>query len=170
MNLIASWIGSFFLATILLADSPAPDVMPNQQKSEFDAHATGSFSVKVTPSELPGSLDPAIGRMTIDKEFHGDLEGTSKGEMIAKGPGGSKDEASAYVAIERVTGKLTGREGTFVLLHRGTMNAGSFTLDVEVAPGSGTGQLAGLAGSMEIVIADSKHTYDFAYTLPRQDP
>lgn len=138
MNRMAGWVGSFFLATSLLADSPTLPVMPNQQKSEFDAHATGSFSVKVTPGELPGSLAAAIGRMTLDKEFHGDLEATSKGEMIAQGSGTSEDQASAYVAIERVTGKLKGRKGTFVLLHRGTMNAGSFTLEVEVAPGSGT--------------------------------
>ncbi len=140
----------------------------SKPESEIKTQATGSFQVKMTPSALPGSLAPSIARMTIDKQFQGDLEATSKGEMIAQGAGESKDASSVYVAIERVTGTLKGHQGTFVLVHRGTMNAGAFTLDVEVVPGSGTGQLAGLSGTMKIIIADNKHCYDFAYTLPSQ--
>ena len=124
--------------------------------------ATGPFDVKVTPQE--DKTDPAIARHALDKQFHGDLEGTSKGEMLstggAKGTGG-------YVAIEIVTGKLGGRTGTFALQHTGSMIDNSFTLIVTVVPGSGTAQLTGLTGKMNIVIAPGgKHSYDFEYTLP----
>ena len=102
--------------------------------------------------------------MLIDKQIHGDLEATSKGQMLAftteiKGSAG-------YVAIERVTGTLHGRTGTFVLQHTGTMNRGTFQLSITVVPDSGTGQLLGLAGKFNITIADGKHSYDFEYTLP----
>jgi hypothetical protein len=128
------------------------------------AHVTGPFDVKVTPQQ--GTSDPSIGRLTIDKQFHGDLEATSKGEMLASG--GTKG-TGGYVAMEVVTGKLGGRTGTFALQHSGTMIDNSFTLAIVVVPGSGTGQLAGLTGKMNIIIApDGKHSYDFDYTLPAE--
>ena len=101
--------------------------------------------------------------MSIDKQFHGDLEAVSKGEMLSamtevKGSAG-------YVAIERVTGSLHGRKGSFVLQHSGTMNRGSATLSVTVVPDSGTGQLVGLAGKMAIVIEAGKHSYELEYTV-----
>jgi hypothetical protein len=103
--------------------------------------------------------------MSIDKQFRGDLEGTSKGFMLSsaatvvKGSGG-------YVAIERVTGNLKGRTGTFVLQHSGTMNRGVPQLTISVVPDSGTDQLAGMAGMMSIKIEAGKHSYEFEYTLP----
>jgi hypothetical protein len=101
--------------------------------------------------------------MTIDKQFHGDLEATSKGEMLAAGT--AVKGSAGYVAMEKVTGTLKGRTGTFVLQHTGTMNRGEPQLSVTVVPDSGTGQLAGLTGKMAINIADGKHSYEFEYTL-----
>jgi hypothetical protein len=133
------------------------------------AHATGPFDVKITPQPQDDKIgDPTVGRMSIDKQFHGDLEATSKGQMLTamtdvKGSAG-------YVAIERVAGTLrtsTGvRTGTFALQHTGTMTRGVPELSVTVVPDSATGQLVGLTGKMTINIADGKHSYDFEYTLP----
>ena len=134
--------------------------------SEATQHAIGPFDVKVTPqaSEEPaGSL--SISRMLLDKHFHGDLEATSKGTMLAAGSG-AKGSSGGYVALEIVTGTLKGRTGTFVLQHTGTMTRGTPTLSVTVVPDSATGQLTGLSGKMTINIVDGKHSYDFAYTLP----
>src|SRR5262249_52111885 len=138
-----------------------------QEKSRVTQHASGTFDVKIAPPQKPGSEVAQAAnftRMTIDKVFHGDLEGTSKGEMIAaqteiKGSAG-------YVAMERVTGTLKGRKGSFVLQHSGTMNKGTPSLSVTVVPDSGTDELKGLAGKLDIIIApDGKHSYEFAYTL-----
>jgi Protein of unknown function (DUF3224) len=103
--------------------------------------------------------------MTIDKHYHGDLEGTGKGQMLTAGT--DVKGSGAYVAIERVTGTLRGRAGSFVLQHSGTMTQGVPHLTITVVPDSGTAQLAGIAGKMDIIIAaDGKHSYDFEYTLP----
>ena len=126
--------------------------------------AIGTFDVSLKP--LPMDDDPAtqlLGRMSIDKQFHGDLEGTSKGEMLTAGTG-VKDSAG-YVAIERVSGTLHGRTGTFVLQHSATMTRGVPQLTITVVPDSGTGDLAGLAGTMAITIAGGKHSFDFDYTV-----
>jgi len=125
-------------------------------------HANGTFEVKLTPQPVDGDA-PAIGRMSIDKQFHGDLEGASKGQMLAAMT--SVKGSAGYVAMEQVTGSLHGRAGTFVLQHSGTMTRGAPQLIVSVVPDSGTAELAGLAGTMAIVIADGKHSYDFEYTL-----
>ena len=127
-------------------------------------HATGTFEVKMTPQKPDNKEAEAanLGRLSSDKQFHGDLEATSKGEMLAAGdPKGS----AGYVAMERVSGTLNGRSGTFVLQHSGTMTRGTPQLSVTVVPDSGTGQLVGLAGKMTIIISDGKHSYDFEYTL-----
>ena len=105
-----------------------------------------------------------MGRMTIDKQFHGDLEATSKGQMLTAQT--DTKGSAGYVAIERVTGTLKGRSGTFVLQHTGTMNRGVPQLSITVVPDSGTGQLAGLAGKMDIKIIEGKHSYEFEYILP----
>ncbi|HEY5027991.1 MAG TPA: DUF3224 domain-containing protein [Candidatus Angelobacter sp.] len=127
------------------------------------SHAVGTFEVKLAP-QTDDKGDAALGRMTIDKELHGDLEGTSKGQMLT---GMTDVKGSAgYVAIEKVTGTLKGRSGTFILQHTGTMNRGALQLTITVVPDSGTGQLTGLAGNFGIKIADGKHSYDFEYTLP----
>jgi hypothetical protein len=121
--------------------------------------------VKVTPQPSDDKTDDAtLGRMTIDKQIHGDLEATSKGQMLTAGT--PVKGSAGYVAIERISGTLHGRTGTFVLQHTGTMTRGALQLSITVVPDSGTGQLAGLAGKMDIQIADGKHSYDFAYILP----
>lgn len=103
--------------------------------------------------------------MALDKQFKGDLEGTSKGEMTTAET--SVEGSAGYVAVERVDGTLRGRKGTFVLLHQGTMKrGGDFKLTIVVVPDSGTGQLVGLTGTLAIVITDGKHSYELAYTLP----
>ncbi|HYN21287.1 MAG TPA: DUF3224 domain-containing protein [Thermoanaerobaculia bacterium] len=126
--------------------------------------ASGTFEVKLTPQATDESPEGStLGRMSIDKQFQGDLEGTSKGEMLT---GMTSIQGSAgYVAIERVSGALKGRKGTFVLQHSGTMTRGAPSLTITVVPDSGTGELVGLAGTMTITIADGKHSYDFEYTL-----
>ena len=126
--------------------------------------ATGTFEVKMdpqTPEEKAGGA--AIGRMLLDKQFHGDLEATSKGTMLAAGT--AVKGSAGYVALEIVTGTLHGHTGTFVLQHTGTMTRGVPQLSITVVPDSGTGQLVGLTGKMTIHIADGKHSYDFEYTL-----
>jgi hypothetical protein len=132
-------------------------------------HASGPFEVKITPQRPDNPVSEAanIGRMTIDKQFHGDLEGASKGEMLATSP--DAKGSGVYVALERVTDTLKGRNGSFVLHHTGIMTRGVPHLTVEVVPDSGTGQLVGLIGKMMINIAsDGKHSYDFEYTLPEE--
>jgi hypothetical protein len=128
--------------------------------------ASGSFDVKIAPRKPDN--EPAesakLGRMSIDKQFHGDLEGSSKGEMLAamsdvKGSAG-------YVALERVTGALHGLHGSFVLQHSGTMTRGEPQLSVTVVPDSGTGDLTGLTGQMTIRIGDG-HFYEFDYTIAK---
>jgi hypothetical protein len=136
-----------------------------QKETPMPHHATGSFEVKVIPLDPAfKSDDNSIGRYSLDKQFHGALEATSKGEMLS-GMGTVKG-SGAYVAIERVTGALDGRTGTFILQHNGTMQNGVYHLNVVVVPDSGTAQLTGLQGSMEIIIKEGKHSYDFTYILP----
>ena len=129
-------------------------------------HAAGSFEVKLTPQQSTSETapDPTRGRMSIDKHFHGALEGTALGEMLT---GGNPSAGSAgYVAIERVTGTLNGKTGSFLLQHSATMHAGQSSLTITVIPGSGTGDLFGLSGSMKILMDGGKHSYTFDYTLP----
>ncbi|RSL16695.1 uncharacterized protein DUF3224 [Edaphobacter aggregans] len=126
------------------------------------SHATGPFDVKLTPQD--DKLDPTLARLIIDKQFHGDLEATSKGTMLSAGT--AVKGSAGYVAIELVTGTLHGRTGTFVLQHSATMNRGIPSLSITVVPDSGTGELTGLTGTMNIIIVEGKHSYDFSYTLP----
>jgi hypothetical protein len=139
---------------------------PAQKGAAVATHATGTFEVKLTPQPTEDKAEGAtLGRMSLDKQFHGDLEGTSKGQMLTamtevKGSAG-------YVAIERITGTLHGRTGSFVLQHSGTLTKGAAQQSITVVPDSATGQLVGLTGTMTITIADGKHSYDFEYTLPK---
>ena len=127
--------------------------------------STGTFTVKMTPQTWSeNSVDHSLGRFMIDKQYHGDLEATGEGQMLAAGDG-KPGSSGVYVAIERVTGSLHGRKGSFVLYHTGIMNKGLPTLTIAVAPDSGAGELTGLGGTMNIIIADGKHSYEFAYTL-----
>ena len=126
--------------------------------------AAGSFEVKITPlaTDTPPEGSP-LGRMSIDKQFHGDLEATSKGEMLTAGT--AIKNSAGYVAIERVTGTLHGRKGTFALQHNATMTRGEGALNIIVVPDSGTGELAGLSGTLGIEVTGGKHFYTFDYTL-----
>ena len=141
---------------------PSPNTV--QKGSAMPTRASGTFEVKLSPQALTHQTeDKALARMSIDKQVHGDLEATSQGEMLSAGT--AVQGSAGYVAIERVTGKLKGRSGTFVLQHSGTMTRGTPQLSITVVPDSGTGELAGLAGTMTIDIADGKHSYTFEYTL-----
>lgn len=125
--------------------------------------ATGTFEVKMQPQSDENVGDPTVGRMSLDKQFQGDLEASSKGQMLAVR--GDVPGSAGYVAMERVTGTLSGRTGTFALQHTGTMTRGVPELSVTVVPDSGTGELTGLAGKLAINIVDKKHFYEFEYTL-----
>ena len=127
-------------------------------------HATGPFDVKITPQD--DKLNDGVTRMLLDKQYHGDLDGSSKGQMLAAG---SAKSSGVYVAIETFTGTLKGKAGSFALHHTGVMTKNSPSLSINVVPDSGTGELTGIAGKMNIIIApDGKHSYDFEYTLPTQ--
>jgi len=129
--------------------------------------ATGAFDVKVVPQKPDTQIARAanLSRLTIDKRFHGDLEGISKGEMLAVQSEEVKGSAG-YVALERVTGKLKGRSGSFILQHSATMTRGTPATSVSVVPDSGTGELRGLSGKMSIsVAADGAHSYEFDFRL-----
>jgi hypothetical protein len=124
--------------------------------------ASGTFEVKLNPQDQGAEMP--VGRMQIDKQFQGDLAGTSKGQMLMASSGSVKDSAG-YVAIEKVTGTLNGRRGSFYLQHNGVMTRGVGELAITVIPDSGTDELAGLRGKMNIIIAGGKHSYEFEYTL-----
>jgi len=130
-------------------------------------HVTGPFDVKVAPQSMPATAaDAGLGRMSLDKQFHGELEATSVGEMLTA-MSSSVPGSGVYVAVERVTGKLGGRSGSFALHHTGVMNRGVPQLTIFVVPDSGTGELSGLSGKLDIRIeSDGKHFYDFEYELP----
>ena len=131
----------------------------------MNEHATGTFEVKILPETIAGKTpDPAISQMSIDKVFHGDLEGTSRGSMLSAGD--PKAGEAGYVALENVTGKLKGRIGSFALMHRATMSGGTGAMEVTVVPGSGKGALKGIEGTFIIHIDNGQHSYEFDYTLP----
>lgn len=125
--------------------------------------ARGTFDVQLKPQPLAHGEDATRGRLSIDKQFHGDIEGTSVGEMLSAGT--AVPDSAGYVALERVSGTLHGRSGSFVLQHSGTMTRGEGQLSIGVVPDSGTGELAGLAGSMRLNISGGEHAYEFEYTL-----
>jgi len=132
-------------------------------QKETTMTARGTFDVKVTQQPQDDSAGGPFGRLFLDKQFHGDLEGASKGQMLAAGT--AVEGSGAYVAFELVTGRLNGKQGSFILQHKGTMRKGVYKLSVTVVPDSGTGELAGIAGAMTIIIEGGKHSYEFEYTL-----
>jgi len=133
-----------------------------RQESPSVHHAAGTFDVRIAP-QTPAWTEQGLGRSSIDKQFKGELEATSKGEMITAGT--DVKDSAAYCALERVTGTLAGHSGSFTLQHTGVMTRGKGELTITVVPDSGTGELAGLSGTMRIVIAEGKHSYEFDYTL-----
>jgi hypothetical protein len=131
------------------------------QGEMMEVEATGTFDVKLAPI---GSGESPIGSMSIDKTFHGDLQGTSVGQMLAFRSG--VEGSAGYVAMERVAAALGGREGSFTLQHSGLMDKGAPSLTVVVVPDSATDGLTGLTGTMNIVVTPGRHDYQFRYTLP----
>jgi hypothetical protein len=132
---------------------PSVDMMKN--------NALGTFDVKLAPI---GAGDSPIGSMSIDKTFHGDLQGSSVGQMLAFRSG--VEGSAGYVAMERVTGTLGGKQGSFTFQHSGLMDKGAQSLTVVVVPDSGTEGLSGLTGTMNIIVTAGKHDYQFCYALP----
>jgi hypothetical protein len=122
---------------------------------------SGAFDVTLTPLDIDG---PLMGRMRIDKQFHGPLTATSLGQMLSAAT--AFKGSAAYVAIERVSGTLDGKTGSFVLHHTGVMNRGDGSLSIAVVPDSGTDALVGIAGTMAITLEDKQHRYSFDYTVP----
>ena len=163
---IALAVAATLLAVItmqLLLETPSTEAK-QQKGGAVTTQAKGTFVVKLNPQPDDKVGDPSIGRMSIDKQFSGDLEGSSKGQMLAAMT--EIKESAGYVALERVDGTLGGRKGTFALQHSGTMDRGTPKLSITVVPDSGTGELVGLKGKMTINIIDGKHFYEFEYTLP----
>lgn len=146
-----------------LPAAPSPNPPPRQEITVH--HAKGEFEVEITPQPLAGPVEDAkLARMSIEKEFKGDLVGTGKGQMLTAGT--DTKGSAVCVAIETVSATLAGRKGTFALHHRGIMTRGEPDLAVTVVPDSGTGELVGLTGTLQILIEEGKHRYDFEYSLP----
>jgi hypothetical protein len=155
--------GWFIMPTLVSAQAPHPQT--SAKDGPVSMHAEGTFDVKNAPLAADDALaGTAIGRYGLDKQFQGDLEASSKGEML--GAGNPATGTAGYVAIEQVTGKLNGRSGSFAMQHFGTMEDNKFELVVKVVPGSGTGDLQGISGAMTIKIVSGKHSYQFDYSLP----
>lgn len=128
--------------------------------------AKGEFEVKVTPlTDDAGTLAEGVGRLSLNKMFSGDLAGKSRGQML--GAGNDAQTLGGYVAMETFTGTLAGKKGSFVMQHNGTMDNGKYSLNVEVVPGSGKGELAGITGKLKIIIEGGKHFYELEYSLSK---
>jgi hypothetical protein len=128
--------------------------------------ASGPFEVKLVPQGTPDKAEGStLARMSLDKQYHGGLEATAKGEMLTAGT--DVQGSAGYVAIERVTGTLNGRAGSFVLQHSGTLTRGAPVQNITVVPDSGSGQLVGITGKLTVIIEGGKHSYEFEYELPQ---
>jgi hypothetical protein len=153
---------SRLLLTAFTFLSLSPFAFTQQKETPMTHHAHGTFTVNVQP--LTPAPAEGLSRYSLDKQIHGDLEATSKGEMF--GSGDPKQGAAGYVAIEVVTGTLNGKHGSFALQHSSTMDSSGIKMQIVVSPGSGTGELKGIAGTFTIHIEKGQHSYDFDYTLP----
>jgi hypothetical protein len=154
MPLFTSILLSLSLIALQAASPQKETLMPH--------HAHGTFTVDVHP--LTPAPAEGLGRFSIDKQIHGDLEATTKGEMFSGGD--PRQGAAGYVAIEMVTGALDRKQGSFALQHLATMDANGLKMQVIVVPGSGTGDLKGITGTFTIHNDKGAHSYDFDYTLP----
>ena len=152
------------LVMLLLAAGCATAASDHGRAEKTMTTVRGEFEVTLTPQAPDPTRPWSPGRMLIDKKFRGGLEGTSSGEMLAVRTG--VEGSAGYVAMERVTGTLEGRSGSFALQHSGTMTRGTPSLSVTVVPDSGTGELEGISGAMTIDVTGGKHAYTFSYRLP----
>lgn len=154
-------------AAILLVSLLVPAAVAAQE-AKVSKVAKGEFTVAMKPLELEGvDASAKLGRMSIDKRITGDLVATTQGQMLTSMT--DTQGSAVYVAIERITGTLDGREGSFVLHHRGVMDRGQPNLSVAVVPDSGTGGLAGISGDFRIILEGGKHAYEFEYSLPEAE-
>ena len=161
--MIAKQMKKVLLTAVLLCWAVSP--LAGQKGTGMTKHAKGAFDVKIAPLRVENPADDSgLGRMSIDKQYHGNLEAAAQGQMLT-GMTSVKDSA-VYVAVERVNGKLGGNTGTFLLQHSGVMVRGAQHLTITVVEDSGTGELAGITGKLTIEIRDGKHFYDLEYTLP----
>lgn len=127
-------------------------------------HATGTFEVSVMPADAEvKEAGLGLSRYTLAKTFSGGMSGGGVGQMLAGGP---SEQVGTYVALERFVGTVNGRQGAFLLAHRGDMNAEGYTLSITVVPGSGTGELTGISGDFALTVAAGEHRYDLSYRLP----
>jgi hypothetical protein len=153
------------LASFAFTRAHSPIQNAAQTGATVTKHATGPFDVKLAPQGEPDKADGStLARYSLDKQYHGDLDATATGTMLTAGT--DVKGSAGYVAIERVTGKLNGRTGSFVLQHSGTLTRGAAEQSITVVPDSGTGQLAGVTGKLTVIIEAGKHSYSFDYTLP----
>jgi hypothetical protein len=153
------------LASFAYMRTHSPTQTAAQNGAIVTKHATGPFDVKLAPQGEDDKADGStLARYSLDKQYHGDLDATAKGTMLTAGT--DVKGSAGYVAIERVTGKLNGLTGSFVLQHSGTLTRGAPVQTITVVPDSGTGQLTGLSGKLTVIIEAGKHSYSFDYTLP----
>lgn len=150
-----------FASSLLVIALLAAVAHGQQKETPMTHHAHGAFTVNIQPLTPPPA--EGLGRFSIDKQIHGDLEATTKGEMFSGGD--PKLGAAGYVAIEVVTGALAGKHGSFALQHSATMDRTGLKMSVIIVPGSGRGELKGIAGTFTIHLENGQHTYDLDYTL-----
>lgn len=151
------------IAALLLAGTPLTVRAESSAEEPNMTHVRGTFEVKMNP-QAPGEGEPhSVGRMVLDKSYQGALDATGEGQMLAFRS--SVEGSAGYVAMEVVEGSLDGKSGSFVLQHSGLMNRGEPSLTLVVVPDSGTGELSGLSGTMDIIIEDGQHFYEFDYSL-----
>ena len=160
--------GALALPATAFAMPPAEKILSHTPATEGNTmthKVSGAFDVKMIPKvPVAAAAGATIGRMLLDKQFHGPLQAASTGQMLAMRtavPG-----SAGFVAMELVVGTLQGRSGSFVLQHSGTMNRGVSTYALSVVPDSGTGELTGLVGTMVVTVEKGQHFYDFSFSLP----
>jgi len=155
---------SAVLATLTPEPAQPAQTQPPTGVAPMTHHAKGPFEVKMAPQDQDTAEGTVLARLSLDKVFHGPLEATGKGQMLTAStdtPG-----SAVYVAVERVTGTLDGKAGSFALVHKGMMRGADRNLTVEIVPDSGTGALKGISGRLSIDVVDGKHLYDLEYDLP----
>ncbi|HLZ14073.1 MAG TPA: DUF3224 domain-containing protein [Candidatus Acidoferrum sp.] len=156
------WAATILACGLILA--ACARIRAQEKKASERMMAKGAFDVKLAPLETAHKEEKAIARYSLDKVYHGDLDATATGEMLATM--GTVKGSGTYVAMEIVSGALVGKKGTFALAHRGTQAHGEQNLSIDVVPDSGTGDLAGISGQLKIIVAaDGKHSYEFEYEI-----
>jgi hypothetical protein len=166
-GVVAVISGAMLLVVVWASANQNGQEKKGAEPMQVNAVAKGRFEVKMAPVDTAQKDEKGIARYSLDKTYHGDLEATGRGEMLASM--GDVKGSGTYVAMEIVNGALLGKKGTFALGHIGTMTRGAQNLSINVVPDSGTGELEGLTGKLNITIAaDGKHSYEFEYTIEKR--